>query len=285
MKTILVTGGTGFVGSNLCYKLAINPNNNVYSLDNYFTGSSSNEISPNVSYIKGDTRDIFSLIDFTPDIIYHLGEYSRVEQSFNDIKLVHEYNVQGTASVLEFVKHRGSKLVYAGSSTKFVDEDNYVQSPYAWSKAMNTELVKKYHEWYGIDYAITYFYNVYGPGEIARGQYATLIAKYIDLYKAGKPLPVVNPGTQCRNFTHVEDIVDGLVKVGERGFGDEYGIGNPKAYSIDVVANMFPGSSIKLLPERKGNRIKATPVLSEKTMDLGWQPRYSLEDYIKNAIS
>lgn len=281
-KKILVTGGAGFVGSALCNRLYYN-SNKVVSLDNYFTGSSSNHYNNSVEYIKGSTVDISNLIDFTPDIVYHLGEYSRVEQSFEDIKLVHEYNIQGTTAVLEFVKHRGSKLIYAGSSTKFVDEPGYVQSPYAWSKAKNTELVMKYHEWFGIDYAITYFYNVYGPGEISKGRYATLIAKYLDFYKNGKSLPVVLPGTQQRNFTHINDIVDALLLVGANGSGDEYGIGHPDAYSIEDVANMFVGANVNFLPERRGNRNQA-PVISDRTIALGWKPRYNLPDYIKGLL-
>merc|ERR1712065_87044 len=131
-------------------------NNEVYSLDNYFTGSEANHVE-NVTYIKGSTKDINELIDFVPDMIYHLGEYSRVEQSFDDIEKVLDYNKDGTHAVLEFVRKNKCKILYAGSSTKYGDEgENANASPYAWSKSSNTQLVKNYGEWFGVDYVITY---------------------------------------------------------------------------------------------------------------------------------
>lgn len=280
---ILVTGGAGFVGSHLCERLAQNQENEVYSLDNYFTGSESNHV-PNVIYLKGSTVDIEKIVKFKPDLIYHLGEYSRVEQSFDDIEVVLEYNIKGTLSVLEFVRKIKCKLLYAGSSTKFGDEGKgKTATPYAWSKAANTELVKNYGTWYKIEYAITYFYNVYGEREISEGKYATLVALFKEKMRAKEDLTVVSPGTQLRNFTHVSDIVDGLILVGERGIGDGYGIGHPKAFSILNVAELF-GGKIKMLKERKGNRMTAE-VVSERTIELGWKPKFKLEDYIKNLAN
>lgn len=278
MTKILVTGGAGFVGSHLCEELAKNSSNDVYSLDNYFTGSINNHVS-NVTYLKGSTKDIEELVHFTPDVVFHLGEYSRVEQSFEDVSLVWEYNKLGTLAVLEFVRKTGAKLIYAGSSTKYGDDGSgRNQSPYAWSKSSNTELVKNYGEWFGINYAITYFYNVYGKREIESGKYATLIALYKSKMRNNLPLTVVEPGTQLRNFTHVSDIINGLILVGEFGYGDEYGIGNPDAYSIVDVARLF-GGEIEFLPSRKGNRMSAQ-VITEKTKSLGWKPLVYLSDYI-----
>ncbi len=280
-KKILVTGGAGFVGSHLCQRVAQDKNNEVYSLDNYFMGSELNHVK-NVIYIKGSTKDISSLIDFIPDMIYHLGEYSRVEQSFDDIQRVLEYNKQGTIEVLEFVRKHKCKLLYAGSSTKYGDEGrNANASPYAWSKSSNTQLVKNYGEWFGIDYVITYFYNVYGPREIQTGKYATLIALFKEKMKNGDNLTVVSPGKQKRNFTHIDDTIDALLLIGEKGQGDEYGIGNPYGYTVLEVAQMF-GGSIEMLPERKGNRMSAT-VVSDKTKALGWEPKRRLEDYIEEC--
>ncbi|MCV6607042.1 MAG: NAD-dependent epimerase/dehydratase family protein [Campylobacterales bacterium] len=278
-KKILVTGGAGFVGSHLCERLASNENNEVYSLDNYFTGSEANHVN-NVQYVKGDTKDISKLITFVPDIVYHLGEYSRVEQSFDDIEKVWEFNKDGTFAVLEFVREIGCKILYAGSSTKFGDEgENANASPYAWSKSSNTQLVKNYGVWYGIDYVITYFYNVYGPREIQTGKYATLIALFKEKMKNNEILTVVSPGTQKRNFTHIDDTVDALMLIGEKGQGDEYGIGNPQGYTIKEVAEMY-GGKIEMLPERKGNRLIAS-VVSDKTRALGWEPKRNLADYIE----
>lgn len=277
-KKILVTGGAGFVGSHLCERLAQDSNNEVYSLDNYFTGSEKNHVE-NVTYIKGDTVDIAKLVAFTPDMVYHLGEYSRVEQSFDDIETVWRYNKDGIFAVLEFVRKAGCKILYAGSSTKFGDGGmGRTASPYAWTKATNTELVMNYGNWFNVPYAITYFYNVYGRREIATGKYATLIALLTEKMKAGEPLTIVSPGTQKRNFTHIDDIIDGLVLVGENGYGDEFGIGSPESFSILEVAELF-GGKIEMLPERKGNRMTAD-VMTEKTQALGWSPKRTLKDYI-----
>ncbi len=279
MKKVLVTGGAGFVGSNLCERLVSLGIYEVYSLDNYFTGSENNHVE-GVTYIKGSTADIDQLVQFKPDIIFHLGEYSRVEQSFGDIEKVWEFNVKGTFAVLEFVRKTGAKLLYAGSSTKFGDAGTGANaSPYAWSKSSNTQLVKNYAEWYGIEFAITYFYNVYGKREIRHGKYATLIALFTEKMKAGETLTVVSPGTQKRNFTHIDDTVDALILIAEHGKGDGYGIGNPDGYTILEVAELF-GGNIEMLPERKGNRMIAD-VMSEKTLGLGWTPKRKLPDYIE----
>ncbi len=282
-KKILVTGGAGFVGSHLCERLAQNPNYEVYSLDNYFTGSKNNHV-PNVTYIEGDTSDIATLITFAPDMVYHLGEYSRVEQSFDDIEKVWKYNKDGIFAVLEFVRKAGCKILYAGSSTKFGDGGlGRSASPYAWTKATNTELVMNYGTWFNVPYAITYFYNVYGPREIQTGKYATLIALFKEKMKNEENLTIVSPGTQKRNFTHIDDIIDGLVLVGENGYGDEFGIGSPDAYSIKEIAQMF-GGEIQMLPERAGNRMTAD-VISSKTESLGWKPKRNIKEYISNEVA
>ena len=277
---ILVTGGAGFIGSNLCEALVKVSNNEVYSLDNYFTGNRENHI-PNVTYIEGSTEHIFELINFTPDLVYHLGEYSRVEQSFDDIDKVLLFNKIGTLKVLEFCRKHHCKLVYAGSSTKFGDGGlGKDQSPYAWSKSSNTELIINYGNWYDLKYAIVYFYNVYGKGEISIGKYATLIGVFTEQMKKGIPLTVVSPGTQQRNFTHIEDIVSGLLVVGEKGEGDGYGIGSPKTHTILEIAQLF-GGEIQMLPERKGNRMMSK-VITQKTEALGWKATKHIEDFIQD---
>ena len=277
---VLVTGGAGFIGSHLIEEIL--KDNEVYSLDNYSTGSEKNHIKGAV-YIKGETKDIDKLIKFIPDIIYHLGEYSRVEQSFDDIEKVWSSNKDGIFAVLQFCRKTKAKIVYAGSSTKFGDGClGRTQSPYAWSKASNTELVENYGNWYGVIYEITYFYNVYGGREISTGKYATLVAIFKDKYKKGEPLTVVSPGTQLRNFTHIEDIVSGLVIVGEKGKGDNYGIGCSQSFSILEIANMF-NTKIEMLPERKGNRMHAE-LVCERTKDLGWSEVHSIEEHISDIL-
>ncbi len=278
-NVILVTGGAGFIGSHLCERLSQDPNNIVYSLDDYSTGTYENHVEK-VNYIKGHTKDIEKLIDFEINTIFHLGEYSRVEQSFEDLDIVWTSNKIGTFSVLKFCKEKSCRLIYAGSSTKFGDNGNGInQSPYGWTKASNTELIQNFDKWFGINYAIVYFYNAYGPREIRTGKYSTLIAKFSEQMRKGQELTVVSPGTQERNFTHVSDIVSGLILVADSGKGDNYGIGHAKSYNIIQIAEMF-GGKIKMLPERKGNRMSAQ-VHTKKIIDLGWKPNNDIEEYIE----
>lgn len=281
-KLIVVTGGAGFVGSHLCERL-VKDGHNVISLDNYFTGSRENHV-PGVVYREGHTKDIATLIPEMPDMVYHLGEYSRVEISLSEPNVVWNLNVQGTFGVLEFWRDRKCKLVYAGSSTKFADGGmGRIQSPYAWTKASTTELVQNYGNWYEIPYAITYFYNVYGPRERPASEYGTLIETFRRQKKQGEPLTVVSPGTQRRNFTHVDDIVEGLVIVGARGNGDEFGLGSKDAYTILDVANMF-GGEINMLPERKGNRMDSV-LDTSKSEALGWFAKRKLTEYIQEIAT
>jgi UDP-glucose 4-epimerase len=281
-KIIVVTGGAGFIGSHLCERLH-NEGHRVISLDNYSAGHADNHIN-GVTYINGHTKNIEALINEPVDLIFHLGEYARVEQSFDDIKTVHDFNTVGTFAVLEFARKQECKIVYSGSSTKFADGGiGRDQSPYAWTKATNTELVRNYGEWFGVPYAITYFYNAYGPRERGDYQTGTLIAIYKKKYDSSDMLQVRLPGTQRRNFTHVSDIVDGLMLVGERGDGDEYGLGHPDSYSVREVAEMF-NSTIEEVPERMGNRMDSAVDTRRASLELGWKPKLNLPDYIKELL-
>lgn len=278
-KTVLVTGGAGFVGSHLCERL-IKEGYRVISLDNYFTGTPENHVD-GVEYRTGHTKDIESVVPETPSLVFHLGEYARTEKSFEDIELVWDLNKSGTFAVLEFCRRKNCKLVYAGSSTKFADGgEGRDQSPYAWTKATNTELVRNYAEWFGLEYAITYFYNVYGPREMS-GPYGTLIRIFTELYRNGQPLTITAPGTQTRNFTHVEDIVNGLILVGTKGKGDGYGIGADVSHSVLEVAHMFGGEHI-MMPERKGNRM-TSGVDNAQIKALGWQPKHALTAWVNKV--
>ncbi len=280
-STIVVTGGAGFVGTNLCHRLQ-SRGHRVICIDNYFTGSRDNHV-PGVDYREGHTRDIASLVPETPGLIFHLGEYSRVERSFAEPALVWDLNKDGTFGVIEYARRTGAKLVYAGSSTKFGDGGlGRDQSPYAWTKATNTELIRNYGTWYRLRYAIAYFYNVYGPGERA-GDYGTVIEIFRQKRLRGEPLMVNAPGVQKRNFTHVDDIVDALLLVGEHGEGDDFGIGDERAYSILEVAKMF-GTQIIMGPEVPGNRM-GSDIDTSKTKLLGWEPKRNLPDYIRNIIA
>ncbi len=279
-KLILVTGGAGFIGSNLIRRL-VDEGNHVISLDNNFAGDA--EAIDGVIYRHGHTKDINELISEMPDCIYHLGEYSRVEQSVLEPDLVHDLNVVGTTAVIEFWRKCKSKLIYAGSSTKFGDGgDARYTSPYARSKADNTERIKKIGEAENLPFAITYFYNVYGPGERS-GVYGTVIENFKSMYLRGTPLIVIAPGTQERNFTHVDDIVDGLMIVGEKGNGDEFGLGNATSHRIIEIARLFQ-TDIILAPEREGNRMQSG-IDTSKTNALGWHASRSVEEYIRTFLA
>jgi len=284
-KTVIVTGGAGLVGPSLIELLL--PKYRVVSLDNYFTGTEKNHIE-GATYIKGHIKDIAKLLaNETPAIIFHLGEYSRVEQSFDDVEFVWESNVAGTFRVLEYWRKlnqsgKKCKLVYAGSSTKFADGGRgRNQSPYAWTKASNTELVNSYGEWFDLPYAITYFYNGYGPRELSEGPYASVIGRFKKQYLAGEPLTVVSPGTQRRNFTHVEDLALGLLMAGEKGRGDGYGLGSPESFTILEIANMF-GGKIEMLPMRMGNRTESVIDTSRAEKEFGWKPKHTVREYIES---
>lgn len=278
-KLAVVTGGAGFVGSHLCERL-VKEGYSVISLDNYFTGTPENHVD-RVVYRTGHSKDISEHIYEKPDIVFHLGEYARTEKSFEDIELVWDLNKTGTFAVLEFCRRHKCKILYAGSSTKFADDgDGRNQSPYAWTKATNTELVKNYSEWFGLDYVITYFYNVYGPREMS-GPYGTLIRIFTELHRGGQPLTVTSPGTQTRNYTHVYDIVDGLILASEKGKGDDYGIGADQMYSVLEVAEMF-GGEVVIMPERKGNR-QTGEVENKKIKELGWKQNHQLSGWIRKV--
>ncbi len=275
----VVTGGAGFVGSHLCERL-VKEGYAVISLDNYFTGTPDNHVE-GVAYRTGHSKDIAEYITETPDIVFHLGEYARTEKSFEDVELVWDLNKTGTFAVLEFCRRRDCKLVYAGSSTKFADGgEGRDQSPYAWTKATNTELVKNYADWFGLKYAIVYFYNVYGPREMS-GSYGTLIRIFTELHRNGQLLTVTSPGTQTRNYTHVYDIVEGIILTAKQGKGDGYGIGADQQYSVLEVAKMF-GDEVVMMPERKGNRMNAG-VDNAQVKALGWKQRHTLSDWISKV--
>ena len=282
-KNILITGGAGFVGSHLAKRLHDN-GNKIYVLDNYFTGRVSNHF-PGILYTKGETKDIFKLYqNISLDYIFHLGEYSRVEQSYEDLEVVLQYNSFPFFEVLKLAKHHQAKLIYSGSSTKFSHELEKYESPYSFTKRINTEFLIKYAHWYQLEFAITYFYNVYGDQEISQGKYATVIAKFLQMKKTNASyLTITKPGTQKRRFTHIEDIVNGLILVGKKGKGDNYGIGSDKSYSIIDLAKILK-MPFKLTPKKPGNRLNAD-LKTTKTKKLGWRTQHNLRDYIQKILN
>jgi UDP-glucose 4-epimerase len=284
-QTLLVTGGAGFVGTNLIKALLADfPDAAIVSLDNYFTGSPANHSNdPRVTYLDGSTVDIAKIWAGrglpSPEIVFHLGEYSRIPQSFEDHDLTWDFNLLGTKEVVKFASAAGAKLIYAGSSSKFGnDGQDENLNPYAWTKAKNIEYIRNYADWFGLDYAVTYFYNVYGPGQISQGKYATVIGIFEHQYLTGQPLTVVSPGTQTRDFTHVADIVRGIVLVARNGSGDGYLLGTGHEWPLAEVAAMF-GTEYVLVPSRRGERTRGRADVT-KAAGLGWEPRHRLDEYI-----
>ena len=284
MKTALFTGGAGFVGAHLIKRL-VQEGYSVVSLDNYFSGSKENH-SEGVEYREGHTKDIEKHVPETFDYIFHLGEYGRVAKSLEEPDLVWDLNLKGTQGVLEFWRKRGGRLIYAGSSTKFAGtRDDGVEgrdlSPYTWAKAANSELVVNYSRWYGLSYAIAYFYNVYGPGERAGvDNYGTVIETFRQQHVRGEALTVSAPGTQTRAFTHVEDTVDGLVRIAQSTAQDEFGICSNDVYSLLDVARMF-GGEVVMRPQTKSTRSTGA-IDTEKLEALGWMQRHTLKEYFES---
>jgi UDP-glucose 4-epimerase len=288
--TFLVTGGAGFVGSHLMRRLlSDHPDAQVVSLDNYFTGTEANHVDdPRATYLRASTVDIAKAWANTgrpdPTVVFHLGEYSRIVQSFDEVDTTWEFNLNGTKEVVRFAKSRRAKLVYAGSSSKFGnDGQDENLNPYAWTKAKNVEYIRNFDDWYGLDYVITYFYNVYGPGQIREGAYATVIGMFEDQHERGVPLTVVAPGTQTRDFTHIDDIIDGIVICAEHGSGDGYLLGAGREWSILDVADLF-GGPYELIPAKRGERVSGRAD-STKARAIGWKPRRSLDRYVADFLA
>ncbi len=238
-----------------------------------------------MTYLEGSSQNVTELAgEYFPDIVFHLGEYSRVESSFDDYDLVIENNLLPFSAILNYVKDKGAKLIYSGSSTKFANYDSDdVLSPYAWVKAENTDHLTNYARWFSLDYAIVYFYNVYGGNEIKEGPFSTVVAKFKQLYLSGeRVLPVVSPGTQNRNFTHYSDVVNGLVAVALSGSGDGYGIGADRSISMLELVSLFKCSP-DLIPSRRGNR-QSAHLVTTATHKLGWSPKVDIVDHIADFI-
>lgn len=282
-RTILVTGGAGHVGSHVVELLVADRGNRVISLDNYFAGRAENHVA-GAEYRRGHTKDIERLVPETPDFIYHLGEYARIAPSFDDVALVYDLNVVGTFAVVEFCRTRGvGKLVYSGSSTRFaVEGDGRHQSPYAFTKATNVDLIVDYGRWYGLPYTICYFYNGFGPRESGDAKYGTLIARFQEQWLQGEALTVVRPGTQRRAFTYVKDLARGIVLAGERGRQTEYALGATASHSVLEIANAF-GGPIAMVDGRPG-REESENDAGKAREELGWETTVDVIDYIKAFV-
>ena len=259
MKNILiVTGGAGFVGSNLIELLLKKTKYKIISLDDYSSGSKTNHIkNKRVSYIKGNTKNInIYLKKYKKKInsVFHFGEFARIYQSFKKFDQCYESNNLGSKSVFKYCLDNKIKLIYSATSASFGNSGNDKNlSPYAFTKAKNLELLENLKKWFNFKYEVIYFYNVYGPKQIRTGDMATVIGIFEEHYKMKKPLPVVKPGSQSRRFTHINDTVKVCYEAWKKNKCFHYSISNRKEYSILDVAKMF-NVKIRYLPKRKGER-------------------------------
>ena len=280
-KNILITGGVGFIGTNLAEKLSAE-GHNVISIDDYSFGKKENEIQ-NVRYINDDITNIALLTD-SIDICYHLAAKARVQPSFEDPVDYFRVNATGTMKVMEWAKENKVKVVYAGSSSKhFSPED----SPYAMYKFLGEQICKLYRKSYGIKAEIARFYNVYGPRENRDEKYGNVIGIWTTKAMKGDPLPIVGDGMQRRDFTHVNDIVDGLIKIGFSDISHEDGweLGTGNNYSVNELFNMFKlrfGSKSVFIPDQPGNYKKTLRKNDDLLELLNWEPKDHLANHIKN---
>ena len=287
MKKILITGGAGFIASNLI-KLILDNNSKVfiYSYDNYYSGSQKNHIkSTKVKYIKGDTQKInknrfLKKINF--DYVFHFAEFSRIVPSFDNYDTCIKTNTYGTFEVIKFCLEKKAKLIYSASSSTI--GNNKFLSPYSWSKYANNELIKNFSKWFGLQYVIVYFYNVYGPNQITKGHMSAVIGIFEKQYLLGIPLTVVKPGTQKRDFTHVEDIANGTYLAAIKSLNSEFHLGSGKNYSIIEVAKMFK-SKYKLVSERPGERFYSLSKSNKAKKHLNYRIKNDLKSYISNFIN
>ena len=285
---IVITGGAGFVGSNLINLFLKKTKYKIISIDNYSSGSKKNHIkNKRINYINADTKNITHVLKNFKKInsIFHFGEFSRIYQSFLEMNECINSNSVGTNSVFNFCLKNKIKLIYSATSASLGNKGNDRNlSPYAFTKAKNLELLENLKKWFNFKYEVIYFYNVYGPCQISKGKMATVIGIFEDHYKSKKPLPVVKPGNQTRRFTHIHDTVEICYKAWKKNLSRHYSIAHHKSYSILDVAKMF-GTKIRYLPKRPGERYASALTnmnLSNKVYK--YFGKIDLKKYIKNIV-
>ena len=288
-KIIIVTGGAGFIGSNLINLLIKKTNYKIISIDNYYSGTKTNHLKDNrIKYINGHTKNIFTLVKNPKKIhsIFHFGEFARIYQSFLKMSECIDSNSIGTNAVFNFCLKNKIKLIYSATSATLGNKGGDKNlSPYAFTKAKNIELLENLKMWFNFKFEIIYFYNVYGPNQIKKGDMATIIGIFENLYKSKKKLTVVRPGSQTRRFTHVLDTVDMCYQAWKKNLCRHYVISNKKSYSVLDVAKMFR-RKIKYLPSRKGERYASA--LTDKNLSnkvYKYFGKIDLKDYINIFLS
>ena len=288
IKKILVTGGAGFVGTNLINLLLKKTKYKIISIDDYSSGTKKNHLRSNrVKYCKGNTKNISEIIKNPREIIavFHFGEFARIYQSFIKMNKCINSNSVGTNAVFNYCLKNKIKLIYSATSASLGNKGSDKNlSPYAFTKAKNLELLENLKKWFNFKYEVIYFYNVYGPNQICVGDMATVIGIFENNYKKKKPLPIVKPGTQTRRFTHIFDTVEICYMAWKKNLCRHYSIANKKTYSINAVAKMFK-TKIRYLPKRKGERYASA--LTNKNLSnkvYKYFGKIELKNYIQNFL-
>jgi UDP-glucose 4-epimerase len=286
---IVITGGAGFVGSNMIEYLLLKTTKKIISIDNYSSGSSKNHIKDKrVTYIKEDTKNISKVLNKKKKLIhsiFHFGEFARIYQSFKKFDNCYDSNTLGTKSVFKFCLDNNIKLIYSATSASLGNSGNDKNlSPYAFTKSKNLELLENLKKWFNLKFEVIYFYNVYGPRQIKKGEMATVVGIFEDQYKKNKPLTVVKPGSQTRRFTHISDTINICYEAWKKNSCAHYSISHRKFYSIFEVAKMF-NRKILLLKPRKGERYaSALSKFSNNNKIIKRYGKINLQDYITSFI-